>query len=116
MNAVRDSTSNLPTANFHFEAFESTADAAEARPFAIKLASSGNILQVPAQASILEVLRANAVDIPSSCETGSCGTCVIGYHSGDVDHHDFCLTPAERKRQLAVCVSRARSAQITLDL
>lgn len=116
MNAVRDSDSRIPPAHFHFEAFASDVEPTEARAFEIALASSGRILPVSATSSILEVLRAHAVDVPSSCETGSCGTCVVDYRDGDVEHHDFCLTTTQRKRQLAVCVSRARSARITLAL
>ncbi|WP_436181573.1 MULTISPECIES: 2Fe-2S iron-sulfur cluster-binding protein [unclassified Caballeronia] len=54
--------------------------------------------------------------MPSSCETGSCGTCVIGYSKGRVEHNDICLHRSSRDSLLAVCVSRATSGEITLDL
>ncbi|MFL9900846.1 MOSC domain-containing protein [Paraburkholderia fungorum] len=116
MDAVRHAPAKLPASNYHFEAFAPIANADHARPFTVQLASSGKSFAVSARHSILEVLRDNAIDVPSSCESGSCGTCVVTYSQGEVDHHDVCLTAGARKSQLAVCVSRAVTDSITLEL
>jgi vanillate O-demethylase ferredoxin subunit len=53
----------------------------------------------------------------TSCEQG-CGTCLTGVTGGDPDHRDVYLTDDEKTRgdRMLVCVSRARSRRITLDL
>ncbi len=114
MKAVQATPTNLSRGNFHFEAF--TATDYEANPFAVKIASSGQTYDVAPGHTILEVLRTNGVSVSSSCETGSCGTCVTGYIEGTVVHHDFCLSSLERKSKIAVCVSRAATGSLTLDL
>jgi ferredoxin-NADP reductase/MOSC domain-containing protein YiiM len=116
MDAVRAAPTKLPASNYHFEAFAPIADADLARPFAIQLASSGESFVVSERHSILDVLRANAINVPSSCESGSCGTCVVAYSQGEVDHNDFCLSAVTRKSHLAICVSRAATDSITLEL
>ena len=62
----------------HFEAFsEAETHKTTDRPFKVKLAKSGDVLEVPTDKTILEVLRAHGLDVPSSCETGTCGTCQV---------------------------------------
>ena len=118
MDAVRDMTGHWPTSATHFEDFGS--DLVRPReddvPFTVKLASSGAVLPVPVGASILEVLRAHGLRVPSSCESGTCGTCRTEVLEGEVDHRDLVLTEAERKGSMMVCVSRARSDQLVLAL
>ena len=116
MNAVKDAKTKLPTSHFHFEAFSAVAVPETALPFVAHLAQSGKSISVSATQTLLEALRRNGVEVPSSCETGSCGTCVIAYSNGRVEHNDTCLDPSSRNKLLAVCVSRAVSGDITLDL
>ncbi|WP_144161340.1 MOSC domain-containing protein [Paraburkholderia sp. BCC1885] len=116
MDAVRHAKTKLPASHFHFEAFASTAEPGSAQPFIAHLAKSGRSIAAPANQTLLEALRKNGVEVPSSCETGSCGTCVIGYSKGRVEHNDICLHQSSRDSLLAVCVSRATSGEITLDL
>ena len=73
-------------------------------------------LEVPVGTTILEVLRAHGRKLPSSCESGTCGTCRTRYTAGEVDHRDMVLSPAERKNALMVCVSRATTDTLVLDL
>ena len=118
MDAVRDMTGHWPVSAIHFEDFGS--DLVRPRdddaPFTVKLASSGAVLEVPVGSSILEVLRAHGLRVPSSCESGTCGTCRTGVLAGEVDHRDLVMMPAERKHAMMVCVSRAKSGQIVLAL
>jgi len=99
---------------------EHFAPAAPAQPFEdgefeVEIASTGLVLKVPANRSILDVLNAAGCSIDSSCEAGTCGTCQTRYLAGDVDHRDFVLSEAEQRDQLMVCVSRGRG-RIVLDL
>jgi ferredoxin-NADP reductase len=116
MDAVRGATRHWPAGNVHFEDFSPAAPKANDRPFQIKIASSGRIIDVPADKTVLAVLRESGYEVPSSCEAGSCGTCMTGLVAGDVDHRDFVLDDNERKHFLMVCVSRAKSGMLTLDL
>ncbi len=117
MDAVRDMSGHWPFGSVHFESFG--VDAATRRrdvAFDVHLARSGRTLHVPAQRSILEVLRDEGVRVRSSCEAGSCGSCRTGLLEGDADHRDFVLGEQERATQIMVCCSRARSGALTLDL
>ena len=66
--------------------------------------------------SITDVLQLAGVDIETVCEQGICGTCVTRWVDGDPEHHDSCLTEAERSTHVALCCARNRSATLTLDL
>lgn len=116
MDAVRDMTGHWPDSAVHFEDFGSdlVRPRADDAPFTVKLAGSGEVLAVPVGASILEVMRAHGRRVPSSCESGTCGTCKTTVLSGEVDHRDMVLTPAERRTAMMVCVSRGRG-ELVLD-
>lgn len=57
----------------------------------------------------LETVRQAGIEILSSCEEGTCGTCETGVLDGVVDHRDSILTASEREANdvMYVCVSRA---------
>lgn len=117
MEAVRDMTGHWSSAAVHFEDF----GAAKARPedntpFSVRLAKSGETHLVPPEKSILEVLREAGKVLPSSCESGTCGTCKTRLVSGEADHRDLALAEHERARNIMICVSRAKSAELVLDL
>lgn len=118
MDAVRDMTGHWPEQAVHFEDFGSdlVRPRADDTPFSVKLGPDGEPLAVPVGTTILEVLRAHGRKLPSSCESGTCGTCRTRYLAGEVDHRDMVLTPAERKSVLMICVSRAKSDTLVLDL
>ena len=48
-------------------------------------------------------------DVPSSCESGTCGTCRTKLLAGEADHRDLVLTESERGSQIMICVSRAQA-------
>jgi len=54
--------------------------------------------------------------LPSSCETGVCGSCKTGLVAGNVDHRDLVLTPEEQADHIMICVSRAKDGGLVLDL
>ncbi len=87
-------------------------------PFEVELAASGRVVEVPSGTSILAALRGAGVEVLSSCEEGTCGTCETGVLAGVPDHRDCVLDPAERDAcdLMMICVSRARTPRLVLDL
>jgi ferredoxin len=73
------------------------------------------VLHVPADKSLLDVLREHGLATASSCELGVCGACVCGYRGGRVIHRDAILPLAQRQDRMTPCVSRAH-VSVTLDL
>jgi phthalate 4,5-dioxygenase reductase component len=116
MDSVRDMTGHWNTSAVHFEAFsDAEAHKADDRPFRVRLARSGAVVDVPADKTILETIRAAGYDAPSSCESGTCGTCKTALLAGEADHRDLVLAEAERHSNIMICVSRAKSDEITID-
>ncbi len=117
MDAVRDMTGHWSAKAIHFEAFsDATAARADNVAFQVELARSGDVIDVPANVTLLDALRAHGCEVASSCESGTCGSCRTGLLDGDVDHRDLALTDEERARAIMVCVSRGTSGTIVLDL
>ncbi|MBP6900632.1 MAG: cytochrome P450/oxidoreductase [Burkholderiaceae bacterium] len=103
----------------HFTAHPATLDASKEQAFEVELKVSGLTLPVPADRTLLSVLRAANLDIPSDCEEGLCGSCEVRVISGLLDHRDRVLTRAERAAgdRLLSCCSRACGGQkLVLDL
>ncbi|MGE8068159.1 PDR/VanB family oxidoreductase [Pseudomonas sp. NPDC089569] len=104
----------------HLERFAAAPLAATAGEgdLTVILARSGREIAVPSHCSIMAALREHGVDVPSSCEQGVCGMCETRVLDGEIDHRDMLLTDSERARNnlMMVCVSRAKSARLTLDL
>ncbi|WP_406646116.1 reductive dehalogenase domain-containing protein [Aliisedimentitalea scapharcae] len=90
----------------------------ENRPFVLKLARSGQVLQVPADQTATDVLAANGIHIDVKCSDGICGVCKCGLISGEVEHRDFVLSKAQREGAIILCQSRAveEGGEITVDL
>ena len=117
MDAVRDMTGHWPENAVHFEDFGSdlVRPREDDQSFTVQIGASGALLEVPVGTTVLEVLRAHGHPQPSSCESGTCGTCRTRYLSGEVDHRDMVLTDAERRSAVMLCVSRAKGT-LVLDL
>jgi phthalate 4,5-dioxygenase reductase subunit len=117
MEAVRDMSGHWSPSQIHFESFNAGGSVRpDDQPFTVKLASSGAEYEVPVGRSILETLREQGVRIPYSCESGTCGSCKTGLLEGQADHRDMALMPGEENHQIMVCVSRACTPTLTLDL
>jgi phthalate 4,5-dioxygenase reductase subunit len=116
MESVRDMTGHWNASSIHFEAFsDAETHKPEDRPFRVRLARSGAVIEVPADKTILETIRAAGHVAPSSCESGTCGTCKTTLLAGEADHRDLVLTSSERNNNIMICVSRAKSDEITID-
>lgn len=117
MDAVRDMSGHWPGGSVHFESFGASAALnRQNRPFTARLAKSGLTLAVPADATLLDVIRAAGIQVPSSCESGTCGSCKTVLLAGEAEHRDFVLTEEERGDRIMVCCSRAVSPELVLDL
>lgn len=119
MKAVAAAGALRPAERMHFEWFSAApADTSTDREFSLRLVRSGLELVVPPDRSILDVLEDYGVGVPWSCREGLCATCRTDVISGECDHRDSVLSEAERasNKSLLVCVSRARSPVLELDL
>jgi ferredoxin-NADP reductase len=100
----------------HVEHFVATeTDTSADTPFTVEL-DTGEVFEVPTGRSILSVLTEHGVEVFKSCEEGICGSCVSGVLDGTPDHRDNCLTAADRESQMALCVSRALTGRLTIEL
>ncbi|WP_328352258.1 PDR/VanB family oxidoreductase [Streptomyces sp. NBC_00445] len=86
--------------------------------FEVVLQQSGRTLTVPADASVLDTVRAAGVEVLFSCTEGTCGTCETDVVEGTPDHRDSVLTDEEREagETMLICVSRCRGKRLVLDL
>ena len=117
LESVRDMTGHWSSSAVHFESFLDAVASAKPddKPFTVKLAASGASIRVPPATSILEAMRAAGHDAPSSCESGTCGTCKTRLLEGIADHRDLVLMEDERDAWIMICVSRALTPEIAID-
>lgn len=106
-----------PDSALHSERFAASPPPAADAAFEVRLAASGRVLAVAADASILDAMIAAGLDPLYDCRRGDCGVCTVQLLDGDPDHRDICLTDDEHARgSFCPCVSRANSACLVLDL
>jgi len=117
LQAIRDMTGHWSASAVHIESFADagTLAVADDHSFRVRLARSGGTVEVAARQSILEALRAHGLEAPSSCESGTCGTCRTRLLDGVADHRDLVLSEAEHADTIMICVSRARSPELVID-
>jgi ferredoxin-NADP reductase len=107
----------------HTERFDAGAVAPrpeeDGNSFEVELVRTGSVVQVPADKSVLEVVREIVPDVDFSCESGFCGTCETKMLGGRADHRDSLLTEGEQvaNTSMMICVSRAAAGErLRLDL
>lgn len=115
-----------PRGALHVERFTASAHAVDEaidrgeaeQAFEVQLARTGMTVSVPPGVSILAAIEAAGVSVLSSCREGTCGTCETDVLEGTPDHRDCVLDAAERAAGdvMMICVSRARSTRLVLDL
>jgi ferredoxin len=77
----------------------------------------GSRLNVPNNRTVLQVIRDVVPGVSVGCEQGICGACRTTILAGEADHRDALLSNAERAAgAILICVSRARTKKLTLDL
>jgi len=84
----------------------------------VELRKSGRSVLVPPGANLLDTLLASGLNPSHSCKEGICGACETRVLEGDVEHLDGVLTQQERaaNKSMMICVSRARSNRLVLDM
>ncbi|CAM3777459.1 PDR/VanB family oxidoreductase [Polaromonas hydrogenivorans] len=108
-----------PEAQLHYEFFAGTVEKSDSdASFEVQLASSGRIVMVPSDKTVVQALADAGVDVQVSCEQGVCGTCLTRVIEGIPDHKDMYLTPEEQAAndQFTPCCSRAKTPRLVLDL
>ncbi len=121
IDAVRAAAQDWPEAQVHFELFAAVADQNwQNEPFDIYLSRRRMDLTVPADRSILEVVREAGVFADSSCEQGLCSTCQVRVISGEIEHRDQILSTEDKARgdSMMMCVSRGKPGgdKLVLDI
>jgi len=121
LTAVEEACALWPTGTLHIERFAPKAvevAGEDTGAFELVLQRSGLTLQVPPDQSVFDVVSEAGVSVLGSCFEGVCGTCEQAVIDGDVDHRDSILSDEEREANeyMMICVSRCRSARLTLDL
>ncbi len=120
MSAAASAVVHWPEGTVHFEYFTAPEDRAagdhENTPFQVKIASTGDVFGVPADKTIIEVLRGNGLAVDTSCEHGYCATCMTRYLEGEPEHRDAVLDDEDRAEFVLICCARSRTPLLVLDL
>lgn len=117
MEEIKAISGHWPEGRVHFEDFSAIDVVREDdTPFKVTIAGSGREVEVPADRSILEALRDAGEQTVSSCESGTCGTCKCRLISGKADHRDLVLMDEEKDDYIMICVSRAKTGDLVVDL
>ena len=107
-----------PDAHVHFELFATAAPQAGDQPFEVELRQSGRVLTIPADKTIVDVMEEEGCDPMYDCKRGECGVCQATVLEGEPDHRDYYLSDTEKAsgKIIQICISRAKSARLVLDL
>jgi len=125
LDAVEAAGAHWPSGSLHCERFSAPSSAAAPQDktteahetaFDVELARSRLRFTVAPGESIVDVLRANGVEVDTSCREGYCGTCMTRYLDGEPLHRDTVLDDEDREEFVMICCSRAKSPTLVLDL
>lgn len=108
-----------PESQLHYEFFSADVARSDADgSFEVKLASSGKVVNVPRDKTVVEALKAAGIEVQTSCEQGVCGTCLTRVLEGVPEHRDMYLTTEEQAAndQFMPCCSRSVTPMLVLDL
>jgi ferredoxin-NADP reductase len=120
LQAVERHCAGWPEGTLHVERFapKDVGEPVLTGTFEVELAVSGLSLAVPPEKSVLQVVEEAGVSVLSSCTEGTCGTSESTVLSGEVNHRDSLLPPAEQAANdtMFICVSRAACPKLVLEL
>jgi cytochrome P450/ferredoxin-NADP reductase len=118
--AVEQRCAGWPRGALHVERFvaKPLTEPVLSGAFEVHLAQSELTVTVPPDRSILSVVEDAGIGVLSSCAEGTCGTCETAVLDGIPDHRDSVLDEAAREANdcMMICVSRARTPRLVLDL
>ena len=123
MTAAAEACKHWPKDSVHYELFsaegitsmESKFTNGESE-FNIRLSRTGDVFSVPADQTIIEVLRKNGFEVDTSCEEGFCGTCLTRYTEGEPDHRDQILDDEDHEEYVLICCARSHTPELVLDM
>lgn len=86
--------------------------------FTVILAKSNHRIEVKQDQTILQAIESLNIDVECLCREGVCGTCETVILEGEAEHLDEYLDDDEKAAQktMMICVSRAKTEEITLEL
>ncbi|MEU8372901.1 PDR/VanB family oxidoreductase [Micromonospora sp. NPDC048894] len=119
VRAVEEHCADWPPGRLHVERFTPRGDAdGPETAIEVELALSGRTVRVPPGVPILRAVEEAGVPVLSSCREGTCGTCETPVLAGVPEHRDSLLTAQERAAgdTMMICVSRARTPRLVLEL
>lgn len=102
----------------YFELFTAPVQQDGDTDFEVELASSGKKILVRRDQSILDALLEAGETPLFDCKRGDCGLCQTAVLEGVPDHRDYYLSATERQlnKVMQICVSRAVSKKLVLDI
>lgn len=108
----------IPPADMHVELFATPEASSTDAGFEVEVASTGQVVPVAADQSIIEALEDAGLDLMYDCQRGDCGICQTDVISGTPDHRDVVLSQAEKDsgKVMQICVSRSLTPRLVLDL
>ncbi|MEM7377683.1 MAG: cytochrome P450/oxidoreductase [Pseudomonadota bacterium] len=103
--------------HLHTERFGAEIDT-DGDPFEVHAARSGITVSVEPGETIVSAVARRGIEVPVSCQSGVCGTCLTRVLSGTPEHRDWVQTDREKAAndRVAVCCSRSRTRTLVLDL
>ena len=108
----------LMEANIHIELFSAPETQSGDAPFEVEIHDTGEVFTIPVGKTIIDVLEEAGKELMFDCQRGDCGICQTDVISGTPDHRDVVLSEADRAagKVMQICVSRAKSERLVLDL
>ena len=102
----------------HCELFTAASSDIADTAFDVEISSTGQIVHVSADQTIIQALEDAGLDPLYDCQRGDCGICQCDVIAGEPDHRDVILSDAEKAagNVMQICVSRAKSAKLVLDI
>ncbi|OAT50168.1 PDR/VanB family oxidoreductase [Providencia heimbachae] len=116
-DVIEHGSQHLGELHVHFENFGEIAS--EGDSFEVYFQRSGFSLEVGEDISILQAIEADKrINVECLCRNGVCGTCETAILEGEAEHRDHYLDDDEKAQQktMMLCVSRAKSKRLVLDL
>ena len=118
LKVFEEAVESWPNERKHIEMFTPPKRIVQSNvpPYELLLAASKKQATVTPEVGLLGTLEAMGVDVPVSCGGGICGACRTRWIEGPPIHRDRVLSPAERQRELIVCVGDCAGPRLVLDL
>lgn len=119
MKACTEASNHWAPGSVHSEHFKAPDQSPKVIPdasFQVRLARTGVTVAVLPDQTIVRAIELAGHRVPTSCLSGLCGSCKVDYLEGEVEHNDYILNDEEKTRCLTLCVSRARSPLLVLDI